>query len=185
MARSSFIAGIVAFALVGHSAAASEGTPRNAFWFEGRLALGTVLVGAGGVVPMYQPSLTVGGRLAGRVNLGLGVALFRLASNNTATTTFTFQPTATVDLVKAADERVAFYVRGGLPLGAVVPSTGRTLVVVGYDVALGVRYAPHPMFALGVEGGLFGSFSDPGVNSIGNGIQSVYGALTGNFFYGK
>jgi hypothetical protein len=175
---------LVACALCG-TAAASEGPPRNGFWFEGRLALGTAIVGVGGVSPMYQPSLTVGGRLAGRVNLGLGVSLFRLASNNSASTTFTFQPTVVVDLVKAADDRVAFFLRGGLPLGAVVPSAGRDLLVVGYDVSLGVRYSPHPMFAVGVEGGLFGYFTDPGVNSIGTGIQSVFGALTGHFFYGK
>jgi hypothetical protein len=188
MGRWSAAAAISLVAALAGSARGAEGErglPRNGFWLEARLAAATVIAGGGNTaLPVYQPGLTVGGRLAGRLNLGLGFAFFRLASNNTTATTFIFQPTAEVDLVKAADDRVMLYLKGGLPVGAVVQSAGRTLLVVGYDVGLGVRYAPHPMFAVGVEGGVLGVFSDPGANT-GLGVQSIYGALTGSFFYGK
>jgi hypothetical protein len=166
-------------------ARASEGMPRNGFWLEARFAAGTVLVGTNNALPLYQPSLTVGGRLAGRVNLGLGFSFFRLASGNNATSTFVRLPTVQVDIVKAHDDRVAMYGKAGLPLGAQIITNNRDLLVVGYDLALGVRYAPHPMFAFGVEGGVLGVFSDPGPNSVGAGVQSIYGAFTGSFFYGR
>ena len=67
-------------------------------------------------------------------------------------------------------------------------ATSNTTVhfVAGYDVALGVRWAPHPMFALGLEGGLFGLFADVTPNGQPTqrvGITAVYGALAGTFFY--
>jgi hypothetical protein len=169
---------------VAGAAGAEEGPPHYGFWMEARAAAGTVIAGTA-TVPIVQPSLVVGGRVAGRANLGIGFSFLRLASGMVTTNTFAFQPTVAVDLVKSSDERVAFFLRAGLPMGAAITSNTRNLFVIGYDAALGVRYSPHPMFAVGLEGGLLGTFVDPGSNSVGFGLQSVYGALSGHFFYGR
>jgi hypothetical protein len=171
-------------AVVARSAIAEEGPPHFGFWLEARAATGTVVAGLA-TVPVVQPSLVVGGRIAGRANLGLGFSFMRLSSGMVTTSTFAFQPTVVVDLVKSADERVAFTLRGALPLGASVASNTRNLFAIGYDAALGVRYSPHPMFAIGLEGGILGTFIDPGSTSVGFGVQTVYGAISGTFFYGR
>ena len=60
----------------------------------------------------------------------------------------------------------------------------RNFFVLGYDVALGARYCPHPNFAAALEGGVTGIFVDPHGNG-GFGVTTVYGALVGTFYWGK
>ncbi len=160
--------------------------PRNGLAVDARLGASLTLGGTSAVVAV--PSLTIGGRLANRIQLGLGVGFYRVSSpgggpNGTNQTTFTFAPTIEVDLLKAHDNKAAWYAKGGLPMGAEV-TTPRNFFVLGYDIALGARYCPHPNFAAGVEGGVTGIFVDPHGNS-GFGITSVYGALVGTFYWGR
>ena len=66
---------------------------------DARLGAGIVVGGTSAVVAV--PSLTLGARLADRVQVGLGVGLYRVSSpgggpNGTNQTTFTFAPTVEV-----------------------------------------------------------------------------------------
>jgi len=160
--------------------------PRNGLAVDARLGAGLIVGGTSAVVA--QPSLTIGGRLIDRLQLGLGVGLYRISSpgggpNGTSQTTFTFAPTLEVDILKAHDNRAAWYAKGALPMGAEVTQP-RNFFVLGYDVALGARYCPHPNFAVALEGGVTGIFVDPRGNG-GFGVTTVYGALVGTFYWGK
>ena len=160
--------------------------PRNGLAVDARLGAGLIVGGTSAVVA--QPSLTVGGRLVDRVQLGLGVGFYRISSpgggpNGTNQTTFTFAPTVEVDLLKARDNKAAWYAKGALPMGAEITQP-RNFFVLGYDVALGARYCPHPNFAAALEGGVTGIFVDPRGNG-GFGVTTVYGALVGTFYWGK
>ncbi|MDB4968720.1 MAG: hypothetical protein JWN44_4409 [Myxococcales bacterium] len=183
--RPSLMYAVVAAALFTPSLARAQ-MPANGLAVEARLGGGVVLGGVGTVVAV--PSLTVGGRLIDRLQLGVGFGIFRISSpgggmGGTNQTTFTFAPTLSVDILKAKDNRAALYGKFALPMGAEITTT-RNFFVLGYDVAIGARYCPHPNFAIGVEGGLTGVFVDPnGPN--GSGITTVYGALVGTFYWGK
>ena len=160
--------------------------PANAFDVDARFGAGLVVGGTSAVVA--QPSLTVGARVIDWLQLGIGFGLYRISSpgggpNGTNSTTFTVAPTIAVDLLKAHDNKVAWYVKGALPMGAEVTQP-RNFFVIGYDVALGTRFCPHPNFAIGIEGGVTGVFVDPTGNG-GFGVTTVYGALVGTFYWGK
>jgi hypothetical protein len=179
---------LFALSLFAASPAHADGMVHNGFWMEAKAAASApvAITGTNGVfttAPVLQPTLTLGGRLAGRAQLGLGFSFYRLATPGGATNTLSFVPRVEVDLVKAADERVAFFLGADIAFGAAI-TTGTNLLVVGYDASLGVRYAPHPMFAASIEGGVQGYFIDPNGNR-GVGITSVFGALAGHFYYGK
>ncbi|HEY2747983.1 MAG TPA: hypothetical protein VGL86_25345 [Polyangia bacterium] len=153
---------------------------------DARIGAGLLVGGTSAVIAV--PSLTVGARLADRVQVGLGAGLYRISSpgggpNGTNQTTFTFAPTVEVDLLRAHDRKAAWYLKGALPLGAEV-TTPRDFFVVGYDAALGARYCPHPNFAVALEGGVTGLFLDPAGKN-GFGVTTVYGALVGTFYWGK
>ena len=160
--------------------------PANGLAVEARLGAGLILGGVGSVVAV--PSLTVGGRVIDRLQLGLGFGIFRISSpgggmGGTNETTVTFVPTFEVDLLKARDNKAAWYFKGGLPVGTEV-TTNRNFFVIGYDAALGARYCPHPNFAVALEGGVTGIFVDPnGPN--GSGVTTIYGALVGTFYWGR
>jgi hypothetical protein len=165
--------------------AAHAQMPRTAFAVDARLGAGMVFGGTGSIIAV--PSLTVGARLIDRLQVGLGMGLYRVATpgggmNGTNQTTFTFAPTLEVDLLKAHDNRAAWYAKGALPMGAEVTNP-RNFFVVGYDLALGVRFCPHPNFAVGLEGGITGLFVDPAGNA-GFGVTTAYGALVGTFYWG-
>jgi hypothetical protein len=182
------------------AAADNEGFPHNAFLFEARLGLGvpTTLPNAGalgatttaGVVA--TPALLVGARLLDRLHLGLGFGFFRLqfesAGQTSAANLVTFAPTVAVDLAKSKENRVAFYFKGALPMGPAVTCQPAAPCdnnfSIGFDFGLGARYALHPMFALGLETGVAGSFLGPQRNNT-VGVVNVYGALVGSFFLGK
>jgi hypothetical protein len=160
--------------------------PANGLAVDARLGAGLIVGGTSAVVAV--PSLTVGGRLIDRIQVGVGFGLYRISSPGgaaagTSQTTFTFAPTIEVDLLKAKDNKAAWYLKGALPMGAMVTNP-RNLFVLAYDVALGARYCPHPNFAAGLEGGVTGVFVDP-AGSAGFGVTSVYGALVGTFYWGK
>jgi hypothetical protein len=178
----------LAAALLGAPSLARAQMPANGLAVEARFGAGLVVGGTSAVIAV--PSLTVGGRLVDRLQLGLGFGLFRVASpgggpngNGTNQTTFTFAPTVAVDLLKAHDNRAAWYLKGAMPMGAMI-TTQRNFFVLGYDIALGARWCPHPNFAIALEGGLTGIFVDPNGNG-GFGITTVYGALVGTFYWGK
>jgi hypothetical protein len=171
--------------------------PDNAFLFEARLSLGTPFsVGTLSAPSTFAavPSLLVGARLGGRLHLGLGFSFFRLSNGGAGGggssdyNVVVFAPTAALDLVKSHDERVALYGKLGLPLGPVITcSTGAPCdnsFGIGFDFALGARYALHHMFALGLEAGVSGSFIGPQRNNTA-GLVTVYGALVGTFYYGR
>jgi hypothetical protein len=161
--------------------------PANGLAVEARLGGGIAVAGVGTI--FVAPSLTVGGRLIDRLQLGVGFGLFRISTpggggaGGTNQTTFTIAPQITVDILKAHDNKAALYGKAALPMGALVTNP-RNLFVLGYDFAIGARYCPHPNFAAGVEGGITGVFVDPnGPN--GSGVTSVYGAVVGTFYWGK
>jgi hypothetical protein len=111
------------------------------------------------------PALLVGGRLADRLHLGLGFSFFRFYNdgNNSANNVVTFVPTVAIDAFQAADKAFAFYVKMGLPMGVSVVCAGNNCVndfAIGFDVAIGgrYRYLFHRHFALGLEGGMAGTF---------------------------
>ena len=160
--------------------------PRTALAVDARLGAGFIVGGTSAVVA--QPSLVIGARLVDRIQLGLGVGFYRLSSpgggpNGTNQSTFTFAPTFEVDILKAHDNKAAWYFKGALPMGAEV-TTPRNFFVIGYDAALGARYCPHPNFAAALEGGVTGIFVDPAGNG-GFGVTTVYGALVGTFYWGR
>jgi hypothetical protein len=161
---------------------------------DARLGVGVGIAGTSDVIVV--PSLDIGVRLIDRLQIGLGIGLFRTANppnanpnNTTSTTSFTLIPMAAVDILKAKDNRAAFYGKVGLPLGARVvssPNNDLNLFVIGYDVALGARFCPHPNFAVGLEGGISGVFVDPAGNRPqSSGTTTFYGALVGTFYWGK
>ncbi|MCU1277993.1 MAG: hypothetical protein JWM53_1539 [bacterium] len=177
---------ILLLAVVAFPSLAAAQMPRTALAVDARLGAGMVVGGSSAVVAV--PSLTIGARLVDRVQLGLGVGLYRISSpgggpNGTNQTTFTFAPTIEVDLLKAKDNKAAWYAKGALPMGAEVTQP-RNFFVLGYDLALGARYCPHPNFAAALEGGVIGIFVDPNGNG-GFGVTTVYGALVGTFYWGK
>jgi hypothetical protein len=150
---------------------------------------------AGGTNVIIIPSLAVGVRFLDRLQLSLGIGLFRTSNEtvvnnvvvNTSNTSFTVIPSATIDIIKSRDNRVAWYGKLALPIGAQIIGNGNTdnnLFAIGYDLALGARYSPHPNFAFGVEGGLSGLFIDPTGNN-GSGTTSFYGAIVGTFYFAK
>jgi hypothetical protein len=160
--------------------------PRTALAVDARLGAGLIIGGTSAVVA--QPSLTIGARLIDRIQLGLGFGIYRISSpggapTGTSQTTFTFAPTFSVDILKAHDNKAAWYFKGALPMGAEI-TTPRNFFVLGYDAALGARYCPHPNFAAALEGGVTGIFVDPNGNG-GFGVTTVYGALVGTFYWGK
>lgn len=182
--RLGFVFAIALFAL---PSVARAQMPANAFEADARLGGGVIVGGLGNVVAL--PSLTIGGRLVDRLQVGLGFGLFRFSTpgggmGGTNTTTVDFVPTIAVDLLKAHDNRAAWYFKGGMPLGTeLVSNPNRSFFVIGYDAALGARYCPHPNFAIALEGGVTGIFVDPAGNN-GSGITTVYGALVGTFYWG-
>jgi hypothetical protein len=174
----------VAFVIAAAPSVARAQMPRNGLAVDARLGGGLVV--GGSTALFVVPSLTIGARLADRLQLGLGFGLFRFSSASGGTTinqtTFTLQPTLEVDLLKAHDNHAAWYAKVGLPVGAQLTQM-RNFFVVGYDVALGARFCPHPNWAVALEGGVTGVFVDPdGTN--GYGITTVYGALVGTFYWG-
>jgi hypothetical protein len=176
----------------------------NGLIVETRLAIGAPISvvgapisGAGGanVVTNIQPipQIVIGGRLADRLHLGLGFAFQRIAVDTPGMVTSTFNlfyftPTVEVDIVRSRDHRVAFYGKAGLPLGVDIISTSGAPssngFVVGYDVAVGMRYAFHPAFTLGFEAGLDGFFVNPERNTDDAFATTFYSALVGTFFFG-
>jgi len=177
-----------------------HGMPATAFVFEARLALGGnyAILGFTGTTATTVsaftavPSLFLGARLIDRLHVGLGFGFIRAQADSGGSTAafniVTFVPTLEADLVKSSDNRVAFYAKLGLPLGPVIncPGGGASCdnnFAVGFDFALGGRYALHRMFALGLEAGFAGTFVGPQRNNT-SGLVTVYGGLVGTFMSG-
>lgn len=194
--KARFAALALAIGLLAPSLAHAQMPAGPALFVDARLGAGVGVAGNSGII--IVPSLTVGVRLFDRLQLGLGIGLFRTAQpaavdingnpvGSQSDTAFTFVPTVMLDILKSRDNRVAWYGKVSLPLGAEirsVPNNDLNLFAIGYDFALGIRYAPHPNFAFGFEGGLSGIFVDPnGPN--GSGTTSFYGAIVGTFYWGK
>lgn len=145
---------VLALILLTSPAALAEGMPTTGFFADLRIG-GAAPIGMGGITTgtgfTALPSFAMGARLFGRLQLGLGFNFLRFDSlgPGTDTNVFTFVPLVAVDIIKAQDERVAFYGKAGLPVGANVTCNGacNTASVVGFDLGIGVRYAPHRMFA--------------------------------------
>jgi hypothetical protein len=165
------------------AAPAVLGFPRTAFLFEARLSLGGGVAGDGGMVT--QPSLFLGARIIDRIHLGAGVTFHRTAAGDAGSTnTFTVEPSVAIDIVKSQDNRTAFYIKPGIGLGAVVKTDTDTVAVVTLDLSIGVRHAFHPMFSIGLEAGIAGSWVDPGSRTTAETVV-IYGALAGSFYLGK
>lgn len=178
-----------------HAQDGSGGMPRKGFVANLRLAvLGAIGVGSVttvGAGASAVPSLDLGARFAGRFQVTLGFTFFRtdVAGGGTDTNLFAFVPSFAADILKSNDQKAALYVKVGLPMGALIlvpngPAPTNTGFAVGFDFALGARYAFHPMFALGAEGGVAGFFFNPD-NISASGFVSFYGALVGTFYYGR
>jgi hypothetical protein len=188
----------LAFLLAGTPALAQsqpEGMPNNAFLFEARLGVATplVFINTGFGMANFEsvtptPSLLVGARLAGRIHVGLGFSFARFSQPGASNNIVSFVPTFAIDMIKSHDDRVAFYGKLGLPLGPIVDCNNGapcdTGFGIGFDIALGARYAFHRMFALGLEAGVDGTFENPQRdNTVG--LVGFYGTLVASFFAGK
>jgi hypothetical protein len=181
--------------LVGKARAQMPAGP--AFVMEARVGGGFGITGNGG--GGASAAMAFGVRLIDRLQIGLGFTVFHGSSFNigngnftSANTTFTLNPQLTVDILKAKDNKVAWYGKVGIPVGAQnvstsgpgAPNQSTTVAVVGFDVGLGVRYCPHPNVAFGIEGGFNGFYTDPGGNG-GTNITGIYGSVVGTFYWGK
>lgn len=160
--------------------------PYNAFLFELRLG-GAASVTATGVGVSAVPSILVGGRLVDRLHLGLGFSFFRFYNdgNNSSNNVVNFVPTVSIDAFRSSDRAFAFYVKMGLPLGVVVLCTGNNCTndfAIGFDIAVGGRYLFHRHFALGLEGGMAGTFVGVQRGNIDH-VIAVYGALVGTIYF--
>lgn len=186
---------IVLFSIVSGGVARAQMPAAPAFVMEARVGGGLAVAGGGNGGGGASANLTFGVRLIDRLQIGLGFSVFHTSTivNTTtgavnAQTIFTINPTLTIDILKARDNKVAWYGKIGLPLGAqvqaVTNNVSSTVFVIGYDLGLGVRYCPHPNVAFGVEGGLDGFYADPG-NGGSTGTTGVYGAIVGTFYWGK
>jgi hypothetical protein len=170
--------------------------PGPAFVMEARVGGGLGIAGNGGNGGGgASAELAFGVRLIDRLQIGLGFTVFHSSgpfnANVGATTIFTLNPQLTVDILKSKDNKVAWYGKVGLPIGAQTNTVqvngvgnNNTVFVVGFDLGFGVRYCPHPNVAFGVEGGLNGFYTDPGGNG-STGTTGIYGALVGTFYWGK
>ncbi len=157
------------------------------------------LIGVTGAFsPSVFPSLVVGYRLLGWLELGVGINFTRFqsatvaalggTSSSSSSTIITFAPTGMFDMVKAADKRVALYGKFALPLGPLVSTTtgaeSKTGVAVAFDAGIGTRYAVHRMLAVAIEAGFTGAFYNfP--QSANTGVMAVYGALAATFYAPK
>src|SRR5438874_759620 len=83
----------------------------------------------------------------------------------------------------AAERRVSFYFFGGLPVGYVdTPGDGNGAAVIGFDAALGVRFAAHPQYSLGAQAGFLGV--SPRTDAGSPLLVTSYGMLVFTFFHG-
>jgi hypothetical protein len=180
-------------ALVGAPAAWAQMPAGPAFMMEARVGGGLSVQGNGGGGASAE--LAFGVRLIDRLQVGLGFTVFHTSTAingaaATTQTTFTLNPQITVDILKARDNKVAWYGKVGLPIGAaaqtanVVNGATNTVFAIGFDLGLGLRYCPHPNVAFGLEGGINGFYTDVTTNG-GTGTVGVYGAAVGTFYWGK
>jgi hypothetical protein len=63
-------------------------------------------------------------------------------------------------------------------------ATSSNSFILGFDLGLGMRYAVHRMFAIGLEGGAAGLFIEPQDPSP-VGVTIFYAVLVGTFYYGR
>jgi hypothetical protein len=163
--------------------------------------IGSGLLGWVGLVPQ----LVVGGNF-GRWSVGLGVGFVRgsldassvgnPSGTQLSVTYLSFAPTVQLDLIRSTDNRVALYALAALAPSLVVvdgggggggPCNGGAGFVLGYQTAIGARYAFHKQFMLGVERGPSGvvstmvGCSTPGSTNIAPALHAMYGALVGTF----
>ena len=156
----------------------------------GQLATDTAYAGRGigsGLLKHALVRCVAGARLIGRLELTLGMNFARFENGPNATSVVSFIPTLAVDIARSADRKAAFYGKFGLPLGVGVTSstaTSSNSFIIGFDFALGMRYAFHRMFALGFEGGAAGLFIEP-QNPNPVGLTIFYAVLVGTFYYGR
>ncbi len=187
----------LAVALLAPGMARADGLPDTALVVEARVAFGGA-VGADGTTLSAIPSVDIGVRLINRLQLTLGFQFARFAATtvtnpggplttsvSTSATAFTAIPELSVDIFRAADRKVAFYAKAGIPIGGAFVGNGTNTTAhwaVGYDVGVGTRWLPHDNFAIGLEAGVTGLFADTGDdNSIG--VTTFYGALVGSFYW--
>jgi hypothetical protein len=164
--------------------------PDRAFQLDVRFGYGS-LGGGGGI--------NLGARLAGRVQVGVGLSAFHQMyttgdpqiPGGVSNTRVTFTPGVAVDVWKALEDRVALVLRLGLPVGVSIAhpfggvvGTSVDQPHVGFDAAVGMRFAVVRYFALGLEAGCGGLFELSGGDEVGRSIN-VYGNLVGTFFIGK
>lgn len=132
-----------------------------------------------------------GGYKIKRIIFGLGFDLARVANgannNSTATTSVLFSPGLSVAIVRSADRRVELFAQLDMGFGTTVtdPAIPNTSFFhFAYDVGPGLRYWPHPQFAVGALAGLGGQFefdstsvpNGPAVKT-STGLTSVFAQL--------
>jgi hypothetical protein len=177
--------------------------PRTAFIFETRLgyAAGRSAVQDVAQSPFIVPAIGI--RRANFLQITLGVLpitenVYDSDGGNVRTSTSVLL-SAAADVVKSPDGRAAFFTRAGFAAGRMtIPGTGSegdAKSVLGFDLALGGRYALKPWFALGGEVGLLQQFiedSDPttsrSLSGVPSGDQSetlVHFGLVATFFAGE
>jgi len=168
------------------------------FRFDAKVASG--LLGFVGLVPQLDAGVTFG-----RWSIALGVGFLRGSlgastvgtpgsSSEVSATLLSIAPTVLFDLVRSTDDRVALYALASLAPALLVLDTGSAGncgsnggFVLGYQAALGARYALHPQFMLGLEAGPTGQLSTPtgcatnGSTDVSVGLHGMYGAVVGTF----
>ncbi len=175
--------------------------PRTAMLFEARLAITSpISVAAAGSTAANVtavPALLLGARLIDRLHVGLGLSFFVVYAANGSGGFLTsdlvvvsLAPTVGIDLLRSRSRRATWYLKAALPLGPVLNCTGPMGqpcdrgFAVGFDVALGARYAFDRVFALGMEAGTSGSFVNP-QRAMSQGILGAYGGLVATFYWAR
>jgi hypothetical protein len=140
------------------------------------------------------PQLVLGGQ-AGRVGFGAGLGFSRLSyssaslnfggasgGNYEQLTELSVAPTLTFDAFRSDDGKVALYVLGAPIFGIILQSNQSAASDLGFQFAIGARYALHENFRIGLEAGPLGHFYNLGDNET-LGVITLYTALVGSFVF--
>jgi hypothetical protein len=159
---------------------------------------------SGGINSTYLapvPQLVLGLHI-GRIGVGAGLGFSRVGStgisvissggatsaapvettSSDSNTELLVAPTFTVDAFQSQDHKVALYLLGAPLFGVVLNSNQSSLSDLGFQFAVGVEYAVHENFHVGLEVGPVGHFYSGG-SGTDHSTMTLYTAIVGTFAY--
>jgi hypothetical protein len=153
-----------------------SGQKRQGFTLESHIGTEVVTLTGVGNVGLFQGGIFAGYKVD-RFIFGLGFDLGRVANTTSmtntpdtgmATTAFFFAPGIRVAILRSHDQRVELFGQFDLGLGTVTtetnpspmgPQPDTTRFRLYYNLGPGVRFWPHPQFAIGTVVGVHGDFA--------------------------